>query len=88
MLLFFDVVLCITTLKYLVIAWNVGVLLQGYALIEYETYNEAQAAIENLNGAELLTQTIYVDWAFSNDPFRHRNNQRRYVMVKFLSSYH
>ncbi|GAU45498.1 hypothetical protein TSUD_129440 [Trifolium subterraneum] len=35
------------------------------ALIEYEHYEEARNAIENLNGSEFLTQSIYVDWAFS-----------------------
>lgn len=42
---------------------------QGYALIEYENYEEAQAAISGMNGAEFLTQTVIVDWAFSNGSF-------------------
>ncbi|XP_008790974.1 RNA-binding protein Y14A-like [Phoenix dactylifera] len=50
---------------------------KGYALIEYETFKEALDAIKALNGTELLTQTIYVDWAFSNGPFRRRNARRR-----------
>ncbi|KAK1277546.1 hypothetical protein QJS04_geneDACA003648 [Acorus gramineus] len=50
---------------------------QGYALIEYENFNEAQAAISTLNGTGLLMQTISVDWAFSNGPFKRRNTRRR-----------
>ncbi|EHA8589362.1 RNA-binding protein Y14A [Cocos nucifera] len=50
---------------------------KGYALIEYETFEEALDAIKALNGTELLTQTIYVDWAFSNGPYKRRNARRR-----------
>ncbi|KAF5471175.1 hypothetical protein F2P56_011633 [Juglans regia] len=39
---------------------------KGYALIEYENFEEAQTAISSMNGAEFLTQTISVDWAFSS----------------------
>ncbi|PKA65022.1 Serine/arginine-rich splicing factor 33 [Apostasia shenzhenica] len=50
---------------------------KGYALIEYEIFNEAQSAINALNGTELLTQTINVDWAFSNGPVKRRPMRRR-----------
>ncbi|KAJ8751169.1 hypothetical protein K2173_016350 [Erythroxylum novogranatense] len=50
---------------------------KGYALIEYEKFEEAQNAIAAMNGSELLTQIINVDWAFSNGPstgpFKRRN---------------
>ncbi|XP_020579241.1 RNA-binding protein 8A [Phalaenopsis equestris] len=50
---------------------------KGYALIEYENFEEAQSAINALNGTELLTQIVYVDWAFSNGPIKRRPMRRR-----------
>ncbi|KAK4407426.1 RNA-binding protein Y14 [Sesamum angolense] len=41
---------------------------KGYALIEFEKFDEAQRAINEMDGTELLTQTINVDWAFSKRP--------------------
>ncbi|KAJ8770940.1 hypothetical protein K2173_022112 [Erythroxylum novogranatense] len=41
---------------------------KGYALIEYEKFEEAQNAIAAMNESELLTQIINADWAFSNGP--------------------
>ncbi|GFZ18155.1 RNA-binding (RRM/RBD/RNP motifs) family protein [Actinidia rufa] len=58
---------------------------KGYALIEYENFEEAHKAISEMAGAELLTQTINVDWAFSKGPFRKRNMRRSRVIGDLIS---
>ncbi|KAK4359010.1 hypothetical protein RND71_021239 [Anisodus tanguticus] len=50
---------------------------KGYAFIEYENFEEAQRAINVKDGAEFLTQTVHVDWAFSRGPFKRRNARSR-----------
>mmetsp|Transcript_48372 Transcript_48372/g.109901 ORF Transcript_48372/g.109901 Transcript_48372/m.109901 type:complete len:153 (+) Transcript_48372:49-507(+) len=37
---------------------------KGYALVEFNEYDEAAEALEKMNGADILGQTISVDWAF------------------------
>ncbi|CAI0412508.1 unnamed protein product [Linum tenue] len=41
---------------------------KGYALIEYEKFEEAQDAIASMNGDKILEQTVSIDWAFCNGP--------------------
>ncbi|KAG6590187.1 RNA-binding protein Y14 [Cucurbita argyrosperma subsp. argyrosperma] len=48
---------------------------KGYALIEYENFEEAEKAISAMDGSELLTQIINVDWAFSHGPIRRKNTR-------------
>jgi RNA-binding protein 8A len=41
---------------------------KGYALVEYASKEEAEAAISEMNGTEVLTQAVSVTWAFSEGP--------------------
>lgn len=43
-------------------------ILQGYALVEYETHREAKAAIDAVNGTEILGQVVQADFAFVRPP--------------------
>ncbi|KAL0955160.1 hypothetical protein HGRIS_004069 [Hohenbuehelia grisea] len=41
---------------------------KGYALVEYETMAEAQAAIDGASGTQLLEQALQCDYAFVRPP--------------------
>lgn len=49
---------------------------KGYALIEYESQQEAQRAIDKMNGQQLLTQPLKVTWAFMKEPGRLHGSRR------------
>jgi len=38
---------------------------KGYALVEYETLEEAERAIKGMDGVEFMDHSLHVDWAFT-----------------------
>jgi RNA recognition motif. (a.k.a. RRM, RBD, or RNP domain) len=55
---------------------DVRIAVQGYALIEYRTRDEAEAAIQSLDGSKFLDRTIRVSWAFVKPPTRGGGRRR------------
>ena len=51
--------------------------LQGYALIQFSTFDEAHAAIEGTNGTELLGQRIETSFTFVRGPNAGKQGQNR-----------
>jgi RNA-binding protein 8A len=39
-------------------------------MLEYKTKKEAQAAIDGMNGQQLLEKVVSVDWAFARGPLK------------------
>ena len=47
-------------------------LIKGYALVQYDKFEDAKNAIEKLNDTKIYGKKISVDWAFTKDPDRRR----------------
>ncbi|KAG7390917.1 RNA-binding protein 8A [Phytophthora pseudosyringae] len=50
---------------------------KGYALVEFEHFEDAKAAMERLDGQEILGSSIHVDWAFRKEAERRSGAGRR-----------
>lgn len=49
---------------------------KGYALVEYGTQADAQAAIDQLDGQDFLTKRLKVSWAFHKEPAKMARSRR------------
>ncbi|CAH0518308.1 unnamed protein product [Peronospora belbahrii] len=53
---------------------------KGYALVEFEQFEDAKAAMERMDGHKILGNVIQVDWAFQKEaerkPTGRRTNRR------------
>ena len=49
---------------------------KGYALVEYGSQKEAQGAIDEMDGKQIMGRPISVDWAFSSGPVRVSGGKR------------
>lgn len=50
---------------------------KGYALVEYSSRKEAEKAIDEMDGKEVLGKTVRVDWAFMKGPADVRRGGKR-----------
>ncbi|CAI5709697.1 unnamed protein product [Hyaloperonospora brassicae] len=50
---------------------------KGYALVEFAHFDDAKAAIERLDGHDILGSVIHVDWAFQKQDDKTDGRQRR-----------
>jgi RNA recognition motif-containing protein len=59
-------------------------------LVEYETREEAQAAINEGNGTKFMNKDIAVDWAFTKAPRKGRIGppRRRCVVLATVARVH
>lgn len=48
---------------------------KGYALIEYENFNEAKNALNGMNGKKINGQDISVSWAFVKGPSKDKKSR-------------
>lgn len=49
---------------------------KGYALVEFEHFEDAKAAMERMDGQEILGSIIHVDWAFRKEADRRTGGRR------------